>query len=193
MPSFVFPTLLALSAEEGHFREPARADSLTRARGHLCSRCTGPGSSLWFPCLPELGTQPWQSEPRGWNLPPGGWSEFRDPCPQWVFSGATTDRGSGAGGGCIFPRGTPRVPGDGRLGWSLTLREKTEVLTLMLHFTFQYLGAQILLPPPLSRRANITHKGVTQRWDTGSVVKALCHSEALCSKQIQKARTALWQ
>lgn len=36
-----FPTLLAFSAEEGHFREPARADSLTHVRGHLCSRCTG--------------------------------------------------------------------------------------------------------------------------------------------------------
>lgn len=36
-----FPMLLAFSAEEGHFREPAGADSLTRARGHLCSRCTG--------------------------------------------------------------------------------------------------------------------------------------------------------
>lgn len=62
----------------------------------------------------------------------------------------------------------------------------------MVHFTFQYLGTQILIPS-LYRRANITHRGVTQRWDTGSVAKALCHSEALCSEQIQKRHVSVWQ
>lgn len=66
-------------------------------------------------------------------------------------------------------------------------RDKTEALALAGTFrTFQYLGTRILIPP--FTKEQMTHKSVTQKWDTGSLVEAFCHSE-----QILKGRLSVWQ
>lgn len=95
-PVLVF-SCLWLSLQRRGISEAARTDTLNRALGRLCS------PSL----LPPRSAAPLVS------LPPGGWSELRDSCPQWVFPGATVGL-AGLGWGEFFPV-VPSVVADEKL------------------------------------------------------------------------------